>query len=427
MAPATLRVALRRDLPRLLVVVIVLTGLRYDVPPADSRDALLSRRLSGLTFNLVNWTLGAASDKIGFELISPQDGLSDAAQVAFVRDFVRLVAETRAAEDEVTRIYLDPAIPDPEAHSVAERAMRDRLRAQLEARRGVAEAILQEQVESVLREEGFALGGQVLPPLRFRMTQLPYVLIVSRRDRIERIDQRELVTGLSVDQADRIERDTERAFDVSAFVTPIGGLGAYPTMLPETDALVFLLATATHEWVHNYLLVRLAPVATGYAEDPVARVINETTATLFERDITPRVLKRFYPDLAWPADGLASLVSDSVAQPAPFDFNREMRITRLRADELLAEGRIEEAEAYMEARRAIFVAAGYGIRRLNQAYFAFYGAYNAEPGGAPTAGRDPIGPAVQALRARSATAGDFLRAIATVRSLADVEAAAPTR
>jgi len=52
-----------------------------------------------------------------------------------------------------------------------------------------------------------------------------------------------------------------------------------------------------------------------------------------------------------------------------------MRETRIRVDKLLAQGRIEEAEAYMEERRQEFVAHGYYIRKLNQAYFAFHGAY----------------------------------------------------
>ena len=58
-----------------------------------------------------------------------------------------------------------------------------------------------------------------------------------------------------------------------------------------------------------------------------------------------------------------------------FGFNEEMRETRLRVDELLANGKVGEAEAYMEERRLFFVENGYPIRRLNQAYFAFQGTY----------------------------------------------------
>ncbi len=58
-----------------------------------------------------------------------------------------------------------------------------------------------------------------------------------------------------------------------------------------------------------------------------------------------------------------------------FGFSEEMRETRLRVDELLDDGKVDEAEAYMEERRLFFVENGYPIRRLNQAYFAFHGTY----------------------------------------------------
>jgi hypothetical protein len=414
---------LRRDLPRLALGLLLLTSLRFDVPQSGDRTALLDRMLAGQSFDFIAWIADAVAGKLGHELVAPQLGMSETQRIAFVRDYAGRISALQRLDSEINRLYVDPKIPDPALASAGLRAQRDKARADLTARQELAESIFQEQIEGALRDEGFALGGQVMPPLRFKMTQLPHVLIVSRRDRIERIDQRELQVGLTVDQFDSIERSTEKRFNISSFVTAIGGLGAYPTMLPETPSLPFIIDTAAHEWVHNYLLFRLAPVAVAYGEDPVARVINETSAVIVQREIGARVLKRYYPDAARDlALGRAevALSADVAAQPAPFDFNAAMRETRLRADDLLAAGQIEEAEAYMNTRRELFVANGYPIRRLNQAYFAFYGAYNAEPGGAPAAGRDPIGPAVQALRERSPSVGDFLRTIAGVRTLEDV-------
>ncbi|HSV85924.1 MAG TPA: hypothetical protein VLH85_05075, partial [Levilinea sp.] len=57
---------------------------------------------------------------------------------------------------------------------------------------------------------------------------------------------------------------------------------------------------------------------------------------------------------------------------------------------------------------------GHYIRRLNQAYYAFYGAYADEPGGA--AGEDPVGPAVRDLRARSQTLVQFIDRISWMTS-----------
>jgi hypothetical protein len=95
-----------------------------------------------------------------------------------------------------------------------------------------------------------------------------------------------------------------------------------------------------------------------------------------------------------------------------------MHTTRVHADELLAEGKIEEAEAYMEARRQFLWDNGYAIRKLNQAYFAFFGAYADVPGGA--AGEDPVGPAVRALREQSDSLADFLNTIAWINSYEDL-------
>jgi hypothetical protein len=44
-----------------------------------------------------------------------------------------------------------------------------------------------------------------------------------------------------------------------------------------------------------------------------------------------------------------------------------MRQTRLIVESLLGEGKIDEAERYMEERRQLFVQEGFEIRKLNQA------------------------------------------------------------
>jgi hypothetical protein len=98
-----------------------------------------------------------------------------------------------------------------------------------------------------------------------------------------------------------------------------------------------------------------------------------------------------------------------------------MHETRVQADEILAEGKIEEAEAYMEERREYLWEHGYLIRKLNQAYFAFHGAYADVPGGA--AGQDPVGPAVRTLREQSGSLADFINTIAWMTSFEELQQA----
>ena len=61
----------------------------------------------------------------------------------------------------------------------------------------------------------------------------------------------------------------------------------------------------------------------------------------------------------------------------------------------------------MEARRQELNGRGFGIRRLNQAYFAFYGSYAEGP-----AGSSPLAGRVRSLREASPVSGAFLQAIA---------------
>ena len=77
----------------------------------------------------------------------------------------------------------------------------------------------------------------------------------------------------------------------------------------------------------------------------------------------------------------------------------------------------------MESRRQIFVENGYRIRKLNQAYFAFHGAYADRPGGAAGASEDPVGSAVRKLRNQSPSLAVFLNRISWMWSYEQLQAA----
>ena len=75
----------------------------------------------------------------------------------------------------------------------------------------------------------------------------------------------------------------------------------------------------------------------------------------------------------------------------------------------------------MEERRLVFLENGYLLRKINQAYFAFFGAYADSPGGA--AGEDPVGPAVRALREQSDSLADFVNTISWMTSFEQLQEA----
>jgi hypothetical protein len=98
-----------------------------------------------------------------------------------------------------------------------------------------------------------------------------------------------------------------------------------------------------------------------------------------------------------------------------------MHITRVAVDNLLLEGKIGAAEEYMEMRRKFFWDNGYAIRKLNQAYFAFHGAYADEPGGAAGAAEDPVGSAVRLLRSQSPSLSAFINQISWMVSFEQLQ------
>jgi hypothetical protein len=111
----------------------------------------------------------------------------------------------------------------------------------------------------------------------------------------------------------------------------------------------------------------------------------------------------------------ADNVTPSTVPAAGFDFNSEMRVIRQTVDVYLARGEIDEAEKYMADRQQYLASKGYTIRKLNQAYFAFYGTYADSP-----TSIDPIGADLKLLRAQSPSLKDFLSRVASMTSRQDI-------
>ncbi len=376
------------------------------------------RYTRSVEFDYVSWTLDALSVKLDQAVLDTPFYFTETARHQIVVDTLHLMDNILSGENQLDLLYTDPQVHNPAAASANLRTQLDRLYARQRQLAPLAESVLQEQISATLADLGLTTGGQPLPPVLFHITPLPYNLVISPRDKIQQDAAISLVPDLSVDQQITLENRVDSGLDVSSLVVPVGGIGSYPTMVMRTTALDWLSDTIAHEWTHNWLTLR--PLGLNYDTSPELRTMNETTASIAGHEISVLVLKRYYPELAAEYTIQAASLPSSPAR-ADFNFNAEMHITRVHVDELLAQGRITEAETYMEQRRQFFWQNGYAIRKLNQAYFAFYGAYADIPGG--PAGEDPVGPAVRLLRAQSATLTDFLKAIAQMDSFQQLQAA----
>jgi hypothetical protein len=402
-----------------LSLLLAYSSVRLQDPLEQVRRFTRSREFDFLTWTVDAATLKVEQSSLGTTAYLPQTDSHD-----LVLEYADLVHAAEQAQALLAEIYADATLADPSAAAAPVAGALAGTREALARIQPAVEAILQEQVAVVLADLGLGAGGAVFPPVSFHFSSLPDALIISPRTVIRQDANIQLEPGSTLEEQITLERDVEQALDVSALVVPVGGIGTYPTMIQETTALDWVLETVAHEWVHNYLSLR--PLGLNYETTPELRTMNETAASLLGTEIGGEVLRRFYPELVPPpataepeARETAPVESAEPAEPPPFDFRAEMHTTRVQVDALLEEGKVEEAEAYMEARRQVFYNQGYRfLRRLNQAYFAFYGAYADEPGGA--AGEDPVGGAVRELRARSDSPREFLLRMAWMDTYADL-------
>lgn len=407
----------------LLIILAALTG--YSNPSLTNPIEKVRAYTRSLEFDYVEWMAKAAIVKMRAATVNLPQTLDREEQKQIVMEYFQTTQFILEKEYLLSQLYADPTIQDKDAATATVRADLTKLYLRQEQIAPLAEAILQEQVTQVLVEQGLTAAGQPLPNVWYHSTPLPMALIVSPRDRIEQTANISVNTDLTVDEQVNLEDDVSKGLNVSSLVVQIGGVGVYPTMVARTTNVNWLLSTIAHEWIHNYLTLR--PLGLLYSETPELRTMNETTASIAGDEIGAIVIEKFYPELK-PAASFPnlSLVSLSLDRPdpetlvrPPFDFRAQMHETRINADALLAAGKIEEAEAYMEARRQIFLQNGYLLRKINQAYFAFHGAYADVPGGA--AGEDPVGPAVRALRAQSASLKDFINTMAWMWSFEQLQ------
>jgi hypothetical protein len=410
---------LARILQTWTLMTLLAVSLSFSGPrPQDEQD-MARAYTRDIEFDYLRWMIGAAGIKAQTAAAGLPAYMDRPAGRIVVSDYLELTRRIIRAEEALNRVYADPQIADKDAAATGIRRSLDRLNAQNQTLAPLAESALQSQVAVVLADAGLVLLGQPLPAVLYRSTAVPDALVVSPRAEIRQIANISIDAELALEQQAVLEQQVEVGLDASALVVPIGGVGVYPTMIMRTTDRRWLISTIAHEWTHNYMQLR--PLGVLYDETPELRTMNETAADIVGSEIGQQVIERFYSGFAsapLPKLRLADLrdryPDPFDNDPPPFDFRAEMHSTRVTVDALLASGRITEAEEYMERRRGEFVRHGYFIRRLNQAYFAFYGAYAETPGG--PAGTDPVGPAVRELRTLSASLADFVNQISWMTS-----------
>jgi len=395
---------------------------------ADSRPPLqrgLDHATTGEQFSLVAWEAGALAER-ALRLVTlgwtpGRDLAADRGAVTRHAQITGELGQVAADRDRVTATSRDAGqLADLDHQASA-------LTAERESLRPIVESVVAWQLEQVQAELGIQRGLVELrprvtfpfvdprldPPVAFRLGETPELLVVSPRDRIQLIDSVLLDANLSFRQIDGIEARAD-GLGVSSLVTGIGGLAAYPSMVPASSSLTWTLQTVAHEWTHHYFAFR--PLGLSYFGSYDMRTINETAADLVGEELARRVYERYYspPAAPWPEAPTAPAAATQPARPA---FPSLMRDIRLQVEEMLAKGDVAGAEAYMAQQKADLAKKGYYVRRLNTAYLSFFGAYSGSS--------NPYEARLRALRKSSGSLAAFLEAVSAISQPSEFQRAGP--
>ena len=393
-----------------LVSVVLLTG--RDVLHLSPMEELAKAHL----YSLVQWELDNLLDKWLYRvrLLFPGNSLEEQAKVDLVLEYFQLGDR----EDSLERDIEEARTSSHGDGSRSLNALEEELQQVKEARgkmRNRVEEVMEGEIHSIIANEELDVGGPLnslgirLPPVDFRFERSPRVLVVSPRERIEMIDGILLKPGVTLEEMESLE---ERALeeDLSVLVEGTGGVATYPAVISSDFSLRGALTTIAHEWLHHYLFFH--SLGQTYGKNPDMTSINETLANIFGREVGDLAYGKF--EVSQVATNPPQPGESAPASEDAFDFRLEMRTTRIMVEELLGEGKIEEAEEYMEQRRQFMAEHGHFIRKLNQAYFAFHGTYADNP-----ASINHIYEQLSALRAASPSLGDFVRKVASISSYSE--------
>ncbi|MDP7415751.1 MAG: hypothetical protein QF906_02765 [Dehalococcoidales bacterium] len=394
---------------------ILLGGLGGDCSAGKDFDARLRAIVKPYRFSIVGWevqTIFGGAGRLG-----QNEETGD--EVSQVNQFFTVVARIKTLESEIAAIKAgtqpgDLALLETELGNSQLQKM---------ALAETTEKIIEKQVREILNQQDIFnpidkyLKIKVgFPPMNFKLENPPNLLVLSPRERIASIREIALLPGISLEEMENLETEADK-LGVSSLVVELGGFGGtYPSFVTNKADLSFTVNTATEEWLHQYLTFK--PLGFRYLLDLIGifrnyeiATMNETVAGMVSKEIGTIIYETYYSQ----SEELVNTGRQAHTTASSFDFNREMRNIRRVVDRYLVRGEIEAAEEFMEQKRQYLATKRYHIRKLNQAYFAFHGAYADSP-----TSISPIGIELKKLRDQSASLKDFLETAATMTNRQDL-------
>ena len=210
----------------------------------------------------------------------------------------------------------------------------------------------------------------IFPSPEFNVGSSPKLLVTSPRNKIERKEELLLVPSLDIETIEALEGSVA-SDELSSIIINIGGIAAYPSIIAEGKSSRDLFLTVSHEWIHQYLIFH--PLGRSYFSSKEMKEINETLANIFSKKLLKSLCKKDFEI----KNEICSI--PIIKNKNKFDYREFMKKLRNNVDELLSEGKINDAEKLMNESTLILNNNGIKIRKINQAWFAFNGTYGDSP------------------------------------------------
>lgn len=396
----------------ILAIIMILLVSRGSLNLSPSGELAKSE-----LYSILGWELENVSDKWIYKLntIGSSDSVPNELYHSTITEYISLTNRLSYLESELANhesnnktesIYNDTAstlMQDIESTRISIVSIRDKV-----------EEFLESEISAEIQNHAIGYTGPMglhLPPVDFRLTYSPKVLIISPRNRIDMMESILIRSDIKQKEILSIESAIKETRQLSPYIANTGGLATYPSTISHKTSIRNIINTAAHEWLHHYLFFK--PLGQSYWSTNTMRSINETTANIFAKEISDTIYS------ALRTSGLDDINYDHTDRKVHkinnlFDFRMEMRITRLEVEKMLSNDNIEAAEEYMENRRQYFIANGYYLRVLNQAYFAFHGTYADSPSSI-----SPIYSQLITIRSASNSLNEFISQVSSISNHED--------
>ena len=406
-AISTVRETLKMK-PIIFTGLLLISLLIASCAPSRDFNTNLNSIVKSHIFSIVKWEARTLPQELNQWIIDRQEKIDD--EISVVTEYFTYTERIKALRSEIEAAKAGNG--ETELTSLEHEL--NSLQEQKTTLASTVERIIEKQIRATLTQQGIfnpIIDLRVnFPPVNFKLAKPPHLLVISPRDRIESMREITLEPKLTLEEMEDIEASVDE-LDVSSLVLGLSGLGAtYPTFVADEVSLKSTIETTAEEWLHQYLAFK--PLGflylldlTGLSRNYDIATMNETLAGMVSTEVGSIVYEKYYSKFE---DGAKQNQKEAETK---FNFNREMREIRKTVDSYLAQGEIERAEEFMEQKRQYLASKGYYIKKLNQAYFAFYGTYADRP-----AFISPIGLELKQIRGQSVSLKDFLNTVAAMTS-----------